>query len=47
MVVAIDASYSMSHGKHSQRFDRAKEEAQILKNANVGDPTTVVLLGQK
>ena len=48
MVVAIDASYSMSHGKHAQRFDRAKEKAlQILKNANVGDPTTVVLLGQK
>ena len=48
MVVAIDASYSMSHGKHAQRFDRAKQKAlQILKNANVGDPTTVVLLGQK
>ncbi len=48
MVVAIDASYSMAHGKHASRFDRAKEKArEILKNANVGDPTTVVLLGQK
>ena len=48
MVVAIDASYSMDHGKHSNRFDRAKEKArQVLKNANVGEPTTVVLLGQK
>ncbi|MBT7854956.1 MAG: VWA domain-containing protein [Opitutae bacterium] len=48
MVVAIDASYSMAHGKHSKRFDRALEKAsEILKSANVGDPVSLVLLGDK
>ena len=48
MVVAIDASYSMSHGKLAMRFERAVEKAsEILKTARLGDPVTLVLLGDK
>ncbi len=48
MVVAIDASYSMAHGKHTKRFDRAVNRAlAILATARVGDPATVMLMGER
>ncbi|MDP6525991.1 MAG: BatA domain-containing protein [Kiritimatiellia bacterium] len=47
-VVAIDASYSMAHGKLSNRYEQAVEKArEILSTVNVGDPTTVVLMGNR
>jgi len=48
MVVAIDASYSMAHGKHTKRFNRAVDRAQqILATTRVGDPATVMLMGNR
>ena len=48
MVVAIDASYSMAHGKHTKRFSRAVDRAQeILATTRVGDPATVMLMGNR
>jgi len=48
MVVAVDASYSMTHGKHTKRFSRATSRAlQILSTSRVGDPATVVLMGNR
>ncbi len=50
MVVAIDASYSMSHGlgERRKRIDAAKKRAlEILSTAKQGDPITIVLLGDK
>ncbi|MGE4550463.1 MAG: BatA domain-containing protein, partial [Opitutales bacterium] len=48
MVVAIDASYSMAHGNHDKRMVGAKARArEILSTARVGDPVTIVLLGDK
>lgn len=45
-VVAIDASYSMAHGKLSNRYEQAlKKAGEILSTVNVGDPTTVLLMG--
>ena len=48
MVVAIDASYSMAHGKHTKRFSRAVDRAlAILATTRVGDPATVMLMGNR
>lgn len=48
MVVAIDASYSMGHGKLEKRMTMAMARVQeILSTAQVGDSVTVVLLGDK
>ncbi len=48
MVVAVDASYSMAHGKHAKRFDRATNRAlEILSTSRVGDPATVMLMGDR
>ena len=48
MIVAIDASYSMGHGKLEKRMTVAMSRVQeILSTAQVGDSVTVVLLGDK
>ncbi len=48
IVVAIDASYSMGHGKHDKRMIGARARvSDILETARAGDPVTIVLLGDK
>ncbi len=48
LVVALDASYGMGHGKLESRFDRAKKRAEeVLKTVRAGDPVTLVLLGER
>lgn len=47
-VVAIDASYSMDHGNLAKRFEEAGAKArEILSTIRVGDPTTVMLMGNR
>jgi len=44
IVVAIDASFSMSHGEFS-RFEKAKAKAkEILATAGEGDPVSIMLM---
>ncbi len=48
MVIAIDASFSMDHGKYETRLEKAKERVgDILKTAKDGDPITIVLMGEQ
>jgi hypothetical protein len=48
MVIAIDASFSMGHGKYETRLEKAKERVgDILKTAKDGDPITIVLMGEQ
>ena len=48
MVIAIDASYSMAHGKHEKRMDAAMSRvSDILSTARPSDSVTIVLLGDK
>ncbi len=48
MVLAIDASYSMGHGKGETRFDAARAAAQkVLSTLKPGDPVAIVLLGSR
>ena len=46
VVVAIDASYSMTHGQYESRFDRAGAKArEIFATLKPGDRTTLMLMG--
>ena len=48
MVIAIDASFSMAHGKYDTRMEEAKlRVGKILETAKEGDPITIVLLGEQ
>ena len=48
LVLALDASYGMGHGKLESRFDRAKQRAaEVLETVRPGDPVTLVLLGER
>ena len=48
MVIAIDASFSMDHGKYDTRLEEAKQRVgKILETANDGDPITIVLMGEQ
>lgn len=48
VVVAIDSSYSMSHGQFRKRYDKAVERAGIiLSTLREGDPVSVVLMGAR
>ena len=48
MVIAIDSSFSMDHGKYETRLKKAKERVgDILKTAKDGDPITIVLMGEQ
>ncbi len=47
-VIAVDASYPMSHQEATTRFDRAKVRVQeILDQLHPGDPITLVLMGNR
>jgi len=48
MVIAIDASFSMDHGKYDTRLEEAKQRVgKILATAKDGDPITIVLMGEQ
>ncbi len=48
MVIAIDASFSMAHGKNDTRMEEAKlRVGDILDTAKDGDPITIVLMGEQ
>ena len=48
MVIAIDASYSMAHGKQEKRMDAAKARVrEILSTARDSDLVKIVLLGNE
>ena len=48
MVIAIDASFSMDHGKYDTRLEEAKQRVgKILETAKDGDPITIVLMGEQ
>jgi hypothetical protein len=48
MVIAIDSSFSMDHGKYDTRLEEAKQRVgKILETANDGDPITIVLIGEQ
>ena len=47
MVVGVDASYSMGHGRHS-RFERARASAKtILGTAREGNPVSLILMSNR
>ncbi|MEM6257189.1 MAG: BatA domain-containing protein [Planctomycetota bacterium] len=49
VVIALDASYSMSHSDGEQtRFERALEQIAVIReHLKPGDPVTLVLLGEE
>ena len=48
VAIAIDASYSMGHGKFNSRFDRARDITRdILASLTLGDPATIALCGER
>tara|TARA_Y100001934_G_scaffold115530_1_gene141434 strand:+ start:720 stop:2747 length:2028 start_codon:yes stop_codon:yes gene_type:complete len=47
MVIAIDASFSMDHGKYDTRMEEARQRvSKILETAKEGDPITIVLMAE-
>ena len=47
MVIAIDASFSMDHGKYDMRMEEARQRvSKILETAKEGDPITIVLMAE-
>ena len=48
MVIAIDASFSMGHGRNDTRMEEAMlRVGDILDTAKEGDPITIVMMGEQ
>ena len=48
VVIAIDASYSMSQREAASRFEQATQRTrEVLKTLDPGDPVTIMLMGQR